>query len=332
MRRIGMVLMGVVFLVGLHGHAFADPSAEGILKAVVKIRSIVPQEAESAGTLGTQREGNGVVIDAEGTILTVGYLIREAESIEVSVQGEKPVSGAFVGYDFSSGFGLLKADKPLSVAPIELGKSAAIKMGDSLLVAGYGGGEEAQAARVIGRSEFAGYWEYLLEEAIYTVPAYQNFGGAALISPEGKLMGIVSLFTQVPIPGVGLLPCNVSIPIDLLNPILASLKSTGRSGRTQKPWLGINAEESHGRIFITRVTSGGPAEKAGLRPGDMILAVAGKEVTGLSDFYRKVWAMGTAGVEVPLSTLQGIKIREIKVHSIDRHQRVRSKPGKEISL
>lgn len=332
MRRIGMVLMGVVFLVGLNGHAFADPSAEGILKAVVKIRSTIPQEAESAGTLGTQREGNGVVIDADGTILTVGYLIREAESIEVSIPGEKPVSGTFVGYDFNSGFGLLKADKPLDVAPLELGQSAAIKLGDSLLVAGHGGEEAAQAARVISRSEFAGYWEYLLEEAIYTVPAYANFGGAALISPEGKLVGIVSLFSQIPIPGVGLLPCNVSIPIDLLSPILVSLKSTGRSGKTQRPWLGINAEESHGRIFITRVTSGGPAEKAGLKPGDMILAVDGKEVTGLSDLYRKVWAVGKAGVEVPLSALQGVKIREIKVHSIDRHQRVRSKSGKGISL
>ena len=332
MRRMGMVFMGVVFLIGLHGHAFSDPGAEGMIKAVVRIRSIIPQEAESAGTLGTQREGNGVVIDAEGMILTVGYLIREAESIEVSVLGEKPISGTFVGYDFNTGLGLLKTDKPLGVAPIELGQSAAVKAWDSLLVAGHGGEKAAQVARVISRSEFAGYWEYLLEEAIYTVPAYPNFGGAALISPEGKLVGIVSLFTQVPIPGVGLLPCNVSIPIDLLNPILASLKSTGRSGKTQRPWLGINAEESHGRIFITKVTSGGPAEKAGLKPGDVILAVDGKEITGLSDFYRKVWAVGKAGVQVPLSALQGVKIREIKVHSIDRHQRVRTKPGKEISL
>jgi len=332
MRRTGMVLMGVVFLVGLFGHAFADPSAEATLKAVVKIRSVIPQEAETAATLGTQREGNGVVIDAEGTILTVGYLIREAESIEVSVAGSKPVSGTFVGYDFNSGFGLLKADKPLDVVPVSLGQSNAIKLGDSLLVAGHGGDDAAQAVRVISRSEFAGYWEYLLEEAIYTVPAYPNFGGAALISPEGKLVGIVSLFNQIPIPGVGLLPCNVSIPIDLLSPILASLKNTGRSGKTPKPWLGINAEESHGRIFITRVTSGGPAEKAGLKPGDMILAVDGKEITGLSDLYRKVWAVGDAGVEVPLSALQGIKIREIKVHSIDRNQRVRTKGGKGISL
>src|SRR4030042_4857240 len=126
MRRMGMVFMGVVFLIGLHGHAFSDPGAEGMIKAVVRIRSIIPQEAESAGTLGTQREGNGVVIDAEGMILTVGYLIREAESIEVSVLGEKPISGTFVGYDFNTGLGLLKTDKPLGVAPIELGQSAAV--------------------------------------------------------------------------------------------------------------------------------------------------------------------------------------------------------------
>ncbi|MDZ4166060.1 MAG: S1C family serine protease [Smithellaceae bacterium] len=332
MRRIVLVFLGVLFLIGLPVQALADTGAEGMLKAVVRIRSLIPPEAESAGTLGTHREGNGVVIDADGTILTLSYLIREAESIEVSVPGEKPVRGTILGYDFYSGLALVKTHKPLGVAPIELGRSAAVKSWDSLLVAGHGGEEAAQVVRVISRSEFAGYWEYLLEEAIYTLPAYHDFGGAALISPEGKLVGILSLFTQVTIPGVGSLPCNVSIPIDLLHPILASLKNAGRSGRVQRPWLGINAEVSHGRIIITRVTSGGPAEKAGLKPGDMILAVDGKEITGLSDFYRKVWSLGKAGVQVPLSALQGVKIREISVHSIDRHERVRTRPGKEISL
>ncbi len=332
MRKIGMMVMGFVFFVGLHGPAQADSSAEEILQAVVQIRSTIPKEAESAGTLGTERQGNGVVIDSEGTILTVGYLIREAERIEVTVQGGKRVSATFIGYDYNTGFGLLKTDKPLGVAPIKLGRSSALKEGDSILVAGHGGEESAQAAHVVSRKEFAGYWEYLLDEAIYTFPAYVNFSGAALINPEGQLVGIGSLFTQVLLSGYGLLPCNVFIPIDLLNPILADLKKTGRSGKTPRPWLGINAEESHGRIFITKVTSGGPAEKAGLKPGDMMLMVDGKEVSGLSDFYRKIWAVGHAGVQVPLSVLQGAKVREIKVPSMDRHQRLKSKPQQYITL
>jgi S1-C subfamily serine protease len=316
----------------LHGHAYADSSTEELLKAVVKIRSTIPKEAESASTLGTEREGNGVVIDSEGTILTVGYLIREAERIEVIAQEGKPVRATFVGSDYNTGFGLLRTDKPLGVVPIKLGESSVVKEGDSLLVAGHGGKDSVQAAWVISRKEFAGYWEYLLDEAIYTFPAFANFSGAALITHEGKLAGIGSLFNQVQISGLGLLPCNVFIPIDLLNPILADLKNTGRSGKAQRPWLGINAEEAHGRIFITKVTSGGPADKAGLKPGDMMLMVDGKEVSGLSDFYRKLWAVGNAGVQVSLSILQGAKVRDVKVSSIDRYQRLKPKPQSYITL
>lgn len=331
MKRIWMIVIFIV-LVSLYCHAYADSTAEDVLKAVVKIRSVIPKEAPSASTLGTEREGNGVVIDAEGTILTIGYLIREAETINVIGPEAKPVSATLVAYDYDTGFGLLRTGKPLNVTPIKLGQSSAVKAGDQILVAGYGGEESAQGARVISRHEFAGYWEYLLEEAIYTVPAYTNFSGAALINPKGQLVGIGSLFTQVTIPGLGYLPCNVFVPIDLLSPILSDLKNKGRSGKAQRPWLGINVEEARGRIFITKVTSGGPAEKAGLKPGDMILTVDGKEVKGLSDLYRKIWALGNAGVQVPLSILQDVKVHDIKVRSVDREQHFRSKPPKDIAL
>jgi S1-C subfamily serine protease len=212
------------------------------------------------------------------------------------------------------------------VTPIKLGKSSAVKAGDRVLVAGYGGEESAQRATVVSRHEFAGYWEYLLEEAIYTAPAYTNFSGAALINPKGQLIGIGSLYSQVMIPGTGLFGCNVFVPIDLLEPVLSDLKSRGRSSKAQRPWLGINAEESHGRIFITKVTSGGPAEKAGLKPGDIILSVDGKEVKDLADLYRKIWAVGKAGAPVPLSVLQGTKVSDIVARSIDRDQHSKPKP------
>jgi S1-C subfamily serine protease len=327
MKRSFMMLMIAIFI-AFGMPAYADQDAKEILKAIVKIRSIIPKDAHTASTLGTEREGNGVVIDSKGHVLTIGYLIVEAETIEVTGPEGKPINANFVGYDHNTGFGLLRTEKPLNVRPMKLGKSSNVKEGEPVLVAGHGGEDSAQAAQVISRKEFAGYWEYLLEEALFTVPAYSNFGGAALIDRDGQLLGIGSLFTQIVIPGFGSIPCNMFVPIDLLNPILTDLIATGRSRKEPRPWLGINTEEAHGRVFVTQITPRGPAEGAGLQCGDLILSVRGIAVNGLADFYRKVWALGNAGVDVPLSVLQGTRIREITVRSADRYQFLIPKPKK----
>src|SRR5512136_1438984 len=260
--KTALPLALAVLCIALVVPAHAGQSAEEILKAVVKIRATVPKDARTATTLGTEREGNGVVIDSKGHILTIGYLIVEAETLEVTTGEGKTIGASFVGYDHDTGFGLLKANKPLGITPMKLGKSSEVKQGDPILMAGHGGTESVQAGRVIARKEFAGYWEYLLEDAIYTAPAHTGFGGAALIAPDGKLLGIGSLLTQVIIPGFGSIACNISVPIDLLHPILADLIAKGRTSRAPRPWLGLNAEEAHGRVFVVRVTAGGPAEKA----------------------------------------------------------------------
>lgn len=308
--------------------AYADQTAEEILKSIVKVHAVIPKDARTAGTLGTEREGHGVLIDSKGHILTIGYLITEAETIEVTGPDDKTVKATLVGYDYNTGFGLLGVDKPLNVEPIKLGESSKLKEGEPVLVAGYGGSDSVQVARVIARKEFAGYWEYLLEDAIFTAPPYANFGGAALMDREGKLVGIGSLFTQVIIQGLGSMPSNMFVPIDLLKPILTDLITTGRSREAPRPWLGINSEESHGHIFITQVTSGGPAERAGLQPDDLVLAVNGKAVSGLADFYRKIWSTGRAGVDVTLGLLRGMQIRDITVHSADRYQFLQLRPQK----
>ena len=328
MKRSLLAAFSIFFT--LMGPAYAEQSADEILKAIVKIKARIPESAFTARTLGTEREGNGVVIDSKGHILTIGYLIIEAETLEVMTEEGKTIRASFVGYDHDTGFGLLKANQPLSIKPMKLGKSSEVKQGDPILMAGYGGTESVQAGRVLACKEFAGYWEYLLEDAIYTAPAHTGFGGAALIDPDGKLLGIGSLLTQVIIPGFGSISCNISVPIDLLHPILADLIAKGRTSAPPRPWLGLNAEEAHGRVFVVRVTPGSPAEKAELQVGEMILTVKGGEVKGLADFYRKVWALGHAGVEVPLSILRGTKIREITMKSIDRNQLLRLKPAKEL--
>lgn len=325
MKRIRFIVI-LALLIAFGVPAYADQAAEEILKAVVKIRAIVSKDARSARSLGTEREGNGVVIDSKGHILTIGYLISDAETIEVTGPEGKPIHATFVGYDHNTGFGLLRTDKPLNVQPMKLGQSSEVKEGDPILVAGHGGKDSVQVGQVIARKEFVGYWEYLIENAIFITPPYPNFGGAALIDRDGRLMGIGSIYTQMMIQGLGSIPCNMFVPIDLLNPILSDLLIRGRSREAPRPWLGLNAEETHGRVFITRVTSEGPAERAGLQPEDLILAVNGKPVNGLADFYRKVWALGNAGVDVSLSILRGTQIRDITVHSADRYQSLRLKP------
>ena len=307
---------------------YAQQDAEQLLNAIVKVKSTIPNEARTAGILGTAREGNGVLIDVDGHILTIGYLILEADGIEVVDQEGQTLPAKYIGYDHKTGFGLIRADKSLNITPIQLGQSSDLKKGDPVLVIGHGGIDSVQGARVVSRGEFTGYWEYLLDNAIYTTPPYANYGGAALGGRDGKLLGIGSIFTRKSIADLGEIPCNMFVPIDLLQPILTRLMATGGSGEPPQPWLGLFIEEVHGRLFVQRVTSGGPAEKAGVGSGDIILKVNKKTVQGLADFYRKVWSLGEAGVEVPVEVLQGIEIRDIVVQSEDRYRYFRTLPNR----
>jgi S1-C subfamily serine protease len=307
-------------LIALCVPSYASQEADAALKAIIKIHSIFPENARSASLLGTEREGNGVVIDSNGHILTIGYLVTGAKSIEVFVKEDQPIKATFVGYDYHTGFGIIKANKPLNITPMQLGRSSEVTEGDPVLVVSHGGSDAVQGVRVVSRGEFAGYWEYILEDAIYTAPPHAKFGGAALVGRDGRLLGIGSIYTQLIIPDVGLVPCNMSVPIDRLKPILADLISSGRSPEPPRPWLGVHAEEAYGRVIVLRTTAGSPAEKAGLQPTDVILTVNKHTVNGLADFYRKVWDLGKPGVKVPLSILQGNKVRNLTVHSGDRYQ------------
>jgi S1-C subfamily serine protease len=309
-----------VLLVVLSGPAIAAQTPDNILKAIVKIKANIPKDAATAQSLGTEREGNGVIIDKRGHILTIGYLILEAESIEVTKADGDQIKANFVAYDYQTGFGIIRAIEPLLIDPIRLGQSFRLKTGDPVLIAGYGGTEAVLGSRVVSRKEFTGYWEYLLEDAIYTSPPYPNYGGAALIDRDGQLLGIGSILTRIDVDGLGVIPCNMSVPIDLLKPILTDLIETGHSSAPPQPWLGVHADEAHGRVFIIRVTPEGPAAKAGINAGDVVVAVNQKPVKGLAQFFRQIWASGPAGVKVTLSILQETQVREISVQTADRHR------------
>ena len=319
MRKI-CALIFIGFIMSMAGSIFAAQSVDDILNAIVRIKATVPDDAYTARILGTEREGNGVIIDDKGHILTIGYLILEASAIQVRPTKGDPINARFVAYDYQTGFGILRAEKSLAITPVRLGKSSRLQQGDPVLVAGFGGPGVVLGSRVVSRGEFVGYWEYLLENAIYTSPPFSDYGGAALIGSNGELLGIGSILTQLNVPGMGVLPCNMSVPIDLIKPILSDLIDAGRSSQPQQPWLGIHAAEAHGRVFIIRVTPGGPAEKAGIKAGDLVVAVDRSAVKGLSDFFRQIWDMGPAGVEVPLQVLRESEIRQFSIQTMDRYK------------
>lgn len=290
------------------------------LPSVVALRALIPVTARSAEQLGTERAGHGVVVDEQGLVLTVGYLIMEAESIEIIESNGRRISASVLAYDYESGFGLVRAALPLRAQPVPFGDSDVLKFRDVLTVAGHGGEEAAQRAVVVDRREFAGYWEYLLENAIFTSPPFNLFGGAALLSDDGTLMGIGSLFVGDAYRAHGgTLPGNMFIPINRLKPVWEVMKSGRRPG-VPKPWIGVYTQEVQGRLIVAYVSPDSPAEKAGLRRGDIIRDVGGAEVEAIADFYRKLWASGSSGAMVRLGIERDGVPEEILVRSIDRYK------------
>jgi S1-C subfamily serine protease len=299
------------------------PLAGSVLDGVIRVATAVPASARSARTLGTQREGSGIVIDSEGLVLTIGYLLLDAEKVEVGLSDGRSFGAAIVAYDHDTGFGLLRASGKLGVTPIELGSSDALQVQDQVVVAAHGGERMAMPALVVSRRVFAGYWEYLLDNAIFTAPPHPSFGGAALLDTSGQLVGVGSLIVGDAAGPDHRLPGNMFVPIDRLKPILADLLDTGRASGPRRPWIGLSSEEVRGRLFVTRLAPGGPAEAAGIAAGDMIVGVGGEAVMGIADFYRKMWALGEAGVSVPLDVLRGTAVTSIPVRSADRHEWLR---------
>jgi serine protease Do len=303
-----------------------EKAAEVLLSAVVRVKMKAIPGARSNSSLGEIRDGSGVVIDERGYIVTIGYIVIEADAIEITTQDNKTVPATLVGYDHASGFGLLKASVPLGVMPMPMGQSADLALREPVMILPAGGREMASFAYVVSRRTFAGSWEYLLDNAIFTSPPTLHWAGAALVNHDGKLVGIGSLLVRdTGEPGTPL-PGNMFVPIELLKPILADLIEIGRRKEPPRPWLGLATEEAQGRLFVTRVSPDGPADRAGVRPGDIVIGVGGDAVGGHEEFYRKMWSLGAAGTEVPLKILQGAELREIKVRSIDRFQYFREKP------
>jgi S1-C subfamily serine protease len=283
---------------------------------VVGLHSIIPPDAFTADTLGVERAGNGVLID-DGLVLTVGYLITEAETVWLHLGDGQVMQGHALGLDQETGFGLVQALGKIDLPALEIGFSKSADVGERVVVGGAGGRTRSLAGRIAARQEFAGYWEYVLDEAIFTYPAHPNWGGTALISGTGKLIGIGSLQLERARGGKNE-HLNMVVPIDLLNPILDDLRKFGRVNRPVRPWLGLYSTEIEDKVVVVGIAPKGPAARAEIKTGDVVVAVNGDRISTLAGMYRKVWILGQAGVEVPLTLYRDGVTFDVRVNSSDR--------------
>ena len=291
---------------------------EEALASVVGIRAAVPPDAHSAGRLGTERAGSGCVISADGLVATVGYLITEADQVWVITGDGRVANAHVVGRDHETGFALIQALEPLGLPVLKLGRSSDVVIGDRVVVAAVGGVANAVDARVVAKQEFAGYWEYLLDEAIYTAPPHPHWAGTGLIGEDGGLVGIGSLYVQQVTQNRTPIDVNMMIPIDLLPPIIDDLVRLGCNSKPPRPWVGMQVTEFGDSLVVVGLSEEGPAARADLRVGDLVLAVAGQPVEELGDLFRRIWALGSAGVTVPLTIMRNGERTEVLIESADR--------------
>ncbi|HSC24504.1 MAG TPA: S1C family serine protease [Casimicrobiaceae bacterium] len=297
--------------------ASASTDAEKLFGAIVKVTTRSVPDARSADSLGEAREGTGVVIARDGLVLTIGYLVVEADDIRITDSKGRVYPANVVANDQSSGFALLRAAVPIDATPMEFGDSATTTEREPVMIAN-AGGEGPSFAFIVSKRPFTGNWEYRLDYALFTSPPTSDWSGAALIDRDGKLLGIGSLIVREATEGETSLPGNVFVPIDLLKPILTDLVRQGHRAGPVRPWLGISADELQGHLFVTKVSPDGPGDRAGIEPGDIIVAVGSDAVRSQDEFYERVWARRQAGDEVPLKVLKGAEVKVITVHSMDR--------------
>lgn len=315
-------------------HAASPPQQAGVdaitraIEAVVGVQVTAAENARSAETLGQQRAGSGVVIGSDGLILTIGYLILEADTIQITTHDDRVIPARVVAYDLATGFGLVRSVLPLrGIQPVVLGSAKGLPPRTPLLAATGGEDGGMGLTQLVGARPFSGYWEYHIESALFTSPPLRNHSGAPLFNQRGELVGIGSLFVGNALGDDRQLAGNMFVPVDLLKPILAELQQTGSTRLSRRPWLGLSSTEQGGRVQIVRVNQDGPAHAAGLAPGDVVLAIDGEKVSTLEAFYKKLWARADPESEVQLTVLHGADIVQVTVRATDRMKTMRKPAG-----
>lgn len=300
--------------------------AQSVIDALTKAQAaVVGVEVEavagshSAETIGRHRSGSGVVIGPDDLILTIGYLMVEADTIEVVTQDRRTLPARAVGYDLATGFGLVKPLLPLrGITPVRLGSHEDLHTGEVLLVATGGEDTDVAVTQLVSKRPFSGYWEYHIDAALFTSPPVLNHSGAPLFNARGELLGIGSLFVLDALGATPKVVGNMFVPVDLLKPILAEMQRTGSGAASRRPWLGLTSSEEAGRVQVVRVTRDSPAEAGGMQRGDVVLAVDGVRVSTLEEFYKRIWAHPNPDDEMKLTVLHGEETREVTVKGVDR--------------
>lgn len=300
---------------------------ERAANAVVGVQVVAVEGARSASTLGRARQGSGVVIDDQGLVLTIGYLILEAEQVQLLTDDNRRIPARVVAYDLATGFGLVRAVVPLKLEPAPIGRARAVTGTDALMIASGGDAGALSAARLVSRRGFAGYWEYQIDDALFTAPPRPDHSGAGLFNDQGELVGIGSLIVNDAAGGNQRVPGNMFVPTDLLSPILPELIARGRSRQSERPWMGVNCVEMATRVRVVRVTEDSPADVAGLEVGDQILMLDGETVTGLESLWKSLWKGDSSARAVDLQIERGGVIRNITVHTVDRAATLRRAEG-----
>ena len=289
---------------------------ENTLSGLMTVKSQIPEQAMTASVLGQEREGHGVLIGENGLVLTIGYVISEAESIWLIDCENNAVEGHVVGYDQVTGFGLVQALGRLSGKVLELGDSDEVNVGRQMVLAGAGGKAASVDVTVVEVREFAGYWEYLISGAIFTEPAHPEWGGTALLDQEGRVCGVGSLILQSEDDSE---PArNMVIPINLLKKVQDDLLAYGRRSSPPRPWMGWYVQDSASGPIVIGLVAGAPSMQAGVKPGDRVVAINGRKVSTINAMYREIWNTGEAGVSVNVAINRDADTRIVMVESIDR--------------
>lgn len=299
------------------------------LRAIHLIRTRAPEDGFTVQSLGSERTGHAVLIDERGLLLTIGYLVIEAESVWLVDADGVAVEGHVIGADTETGFGLVQMLGRPNNAPLKIGTAMDLNVGDPAILAGFGGCGQSISVEVVGRREFAGYWEYLLDNAIFTSPPHPFWGGSALIGMDGTLKGIGSLFVQeseASDEGGEPREGNMIVPIDLIHGVKDELMKHGQRLSPPRPWLGMFSAESSSKVVVAGLWDGGPADKAGLEAGDLILEIAGQPVEYMAQMYKTIWGLGPASTTIPMTLFRDKRIVEVEVESANRSDYYK-KPG-----